>query len=94
MTTETITWSGEEWEVIHSSINLGTLKEYANVTLRRKPKPLREEFVVYDASGKKWRTLETKSEAMAEIRLRASRETIAEWRIEHMREVRKDGEGL
>ena len=51
MTTETITWSGEEWEVIHSSINLGTLKEYANVTLRRKPKPLRELWVVYRRCG-------------------------------------------
>lgn len=42
MTPDTITWCDEEWEVVHSSINLGTLKDIANVILRRKPKPLRE----------------------------------------------------
>ena len=92
MTTETITWSGEEWEVIHSSINLGTLKEYANVTLRRKPKPLRERWQVVnclgeDVPGSSFKTL---AEAEDSMRWRNKSDCWEPYSVVHMREVRDE----
>lgn len=92
MTTETITWRGEEWEVDEGSViefPPRLAKHETIVKLKRKPKPLREEWQVVDSTGLAVLSLDSRQVAEScTARCAAMNMANGPFTIVHMREVR------